>query len=278
MQNIIPIDIIGYSVAWYALGETFYWLTPAPPSAYKNLKQTDSKQALRKKPRHSMYNNWVSLIHAAFIIATCGYSFLYGDDSLHREFSRFETMMVKISLAYYLYDTSVGYYYGFFDAAVYAHHFCITSLWVWGLCGQNYACEVIKPMFFAEVTHPLNIMRIYCTEMDHKFWKAVHYFFYVIMFIFIRVFLTPYFCVYLQLGDYPIFVKLIFSLMWFIGMVWSWMVLNLGAKEIASYFPSVEFVYQYLKKLRKFDKLYYAASFVWAFGCIFLYLVGFRMP
>ena len=277
MENIINVEILGYTVAWYALGEAFYRITPVPPSAYKKLKaeEANSKPS-KRKPRHGMYNNWVSFIHAVFIIATCGYCFLFGDDSLGREFTRFERLLGRISLAFYYYDTAVGYYYSWFDGPVYAHHFCCIFFWSFGLIGNKFAFELIKPLFYAELSHPLNVLRLYYTEIDHKKGKAISYLFYVVLFLFIRVFLSPTFFFYLQVMDYHISIKLFVAFIWFIGMAWAWMVLNLGAKEIANYFPSLNWIYEGLKKLRKYDKVYYGASLVWCCGGIVLYYLGYK--
>lgn len=92
--------------------------------------------------------------------------------------------------------------------------------------------EIMSSVWFGEITNPLNILRQYFDANLNKKKSTQMGIAFMVLFLFIRVCCTPFvigWVVNLN-PNMNIYFKFISSLMWWVGLVWSWKIVNMGLK------------------------------------------------
>lgn len=96
-------------------------------------------------------------------------------------------------------------------------------------------------IWLGEATNPLNILRQYFEANQNKKKATQMGISFIILFLLMRVVCTP-FVIGWMINLNPninIVLKFVSSLMWWVGLVWSWKIVNMGLKTI-SQVPSID--------------------------------------
>lgn len=90
-------------------------------------------------------------------------------------------------------------------------------------------------IWVGEVTNPFNILRQYFEAHENKRRETQMGIIFIVSFIFFRAFSTPYVVGYNIILNpninFPL--KFLSALMYFVGLVWTWKIINMGLKTMS---------------------------------------------
>lgn len=138
------------SVLWGCLSFSIKSTIPRP--SLLQAESDDSRLVL------NYYNNYNSLFHAVFMLLACGYCLLKEPFESNRLMTSRELWTIRISLAYYIFDTAAGIYYMYNDFWMSLHHVLIFLAYYHSLRYSSIASEMFVTMFVGEISNPFLIL------------------------------------------------------------------------------------------------------------------------
>ena len=123
-------------------------------------------------------------------------------------------------------------------------------------------------LFLGDGITPFNLLRKNFKFMGYKKTSSFFGLIFMVLFLVVRVLVSPFLSIPALFSEAALVLKLGVSSMWFIGMIWSWQLLNFAVKEVAAVAPKYNWVYEEVKKFRKFAGIYKFGCFMYCFSGI----------
>lgn len=127
---------------------------------------------------------------------------------------------------------------------------------------------MMPALFFGELSNPFGILNKYFKIKKKEELEKIFGISFVLIFLIVRVIVTPIIAVPILISKTPLTFKLCVSSMWFIGMNWAWMMLNKAAKQLSESVSGVKGVYFFVKKMRKYSLFYNVLSGLFCYSWI----------
>jgi hypothetical protein len=262
--------------AYFLVPQLAFRYVPCP----EHLKPKNNKDR-RTKDYFDYYGNYISMVHAYSSLLLTAYVLLTEEFAFGAVSSFSMKVAIYNSLAYFLADTIVSLYYGYFNAPLALHHvgsiICTGTVFVTGTCGSETALGI----FLAELSNPCNLTR----EVLKHFKKDKTELYglmsagFVGAFVIARFFIIPFVLVKLYPSNSLLVAKLMFALVWFVSWHWLFIIINFGIKAVKDAHEKEGKVnpwakpYAFFSKLRKnkaFLASYYIGTAWLSFGTLYL--------
>ena len=114
------LDFVFWTVYWWIIGSLVRYLVKLPPKI-DSMKQ----DILRERAIVEYHNYFISLIHAIFLLTVTGHSLLTNPWQDERPLSELETLAIKSSFCYFVYDTVTGFIYKYNEFWMNVHHIAL---------------------------------------------------------------------------------------------------------------------------------------------------------
>jgi len=93
-------------------------------------------------------------------------------------------------------------------------------------------------------------------------------------FLTIRAGILPFVVYGIQMAETRPLMKIFSAFMWFVSLIWVWKIANLGVKILKEFYKFMIPVYEFLIKMRPYQKYYNVLCVYWSFRWIVFYYLG----
>lgn len=160
-----------------------------------------------------------------------------------RPMTEMDKKMLIFSVGYNLYDLAYESYTKTIVPPILIHHIIMTVMNTYSVYTEQHATILCVIYFLGETTNPL--LCIHQNLGSYKSFKLSSEIFgliYCPLFIFIRVFVSGFFFIlWVQEPKIPLIFSFVFSIMFYIGLQWSFQTLNKWFKDLKSFFDKKEY-------------------------------------
>lgn len=227
----------------------------------------------QRRVQHAHYvADFASLIHAIVVFTMSVVAALDNGLDFEKPNSHLESLMPAISYGYFIHDTYSGFKYGYNDLMTHVHHMLGILILPYSMLTQHYGNLICWTYIMGEISNPFMLIKNNLAKHPgYKLIELVSGFIFCVLFISMRVVGGGILGIIIFLSKVPLFVKIIFSVLWFLSLLWSFRVLNLFLKHFAQKNPDgvAGVVYRNLDGLRKDaqkQKVFNAVMAILAFG------------
>ena len=230
LSNIIgqlPTLIASY-VSFFALTYLLMKYCKDP----KSIRDLPIKTRLSQKAQY--WTNYVSILHALIVLILSVISGLRDGIAFEKDNSNIDNMVAGISYGYFINETMYGFYYDYNDTMTHIHHVLGLLILPYSLIKQRYGNVICWVYIIGEISNPFMLLRNNLLKHSgFKFCEFICGVLFCILFMSMRVFGGAVIGGLIYLSHVTMFVKMIFALLWFLSLVWSFKVLNLFLKHFA---------------------------------------------
>lgn len=223
------LELALYTGLWMIVGEYFQRTNKVP---VKFQKIEDAKERKKKTTYYNSYfpallHGPTSSLYSMFLLILFGIKYT-------QPFNWMQTIPVKFSTSFFIYDTIFGIVRKYNDWMNSVHHLVIVVVFIWSLSLDNYSSECVIAIFQGEITNPF--IALHDVLDANGFSSAITMPFgisFLLLFIGIRTTFSVHTLAKIQLSSADIFFKSTLSFMWTLSMFWVWMMINKAAKQLS---------------------------------------------
>lgn len=104
------------------------------------------------------YCNYNSLLHCLFLLGGAIFCLLKYPFIQNRKMRKLELLLIRISMAYYLFDTVNGVFFDYNDFWMNVHHVLVFSAYFHSLYYETFASEMMVTIVIGEISNPFLIL------------------------------------------------------------------------------------------------------------------------
>jgi TLC domain len=104
------------------------------------------------------YCNYNSLLHCFYLLSGAIFCLIKYPFIQNRKFRNLELLLVRISMAYYLFDTVNGIFFDYNDFWMNVHHVLVFTAYFHSLYYQTHASEIMITIVIGEISNPFLIL------------------------------------------------------------------------------------------------------------------------
>ncbi|CAI2374752.1 unnamed protein product [Moneuplotes crassus] len=178
--------------------------------------QTDHLEYSKRKPKKmskfevlDTKNRFTSLIHGIMCICFSYYDVTYIKLPYGSPNHPIQTLLITLSLGYFIYDLIAMAYYGVFDICLLIHHGITCCGYYLSLCFSASGSEIMAGVYVSEISNPFMHIWVICRNLGYKhtMLNSISQYLYILLYIYYRLFKGIYVvwnCFTCQNGNHPI--------------------------------------------------------------------------
>lgn len=216
-----------YAFVWVAIHMAIYHYAPMPVGITRIRNVHDQMEE---------YNSYISylpaLLHAPVATVVGLYGFYCYPNKYGEPAQGWQWFPSYYSASFFIHDGIIGWYHGYLDPLMQAHHILMVIVVIWGIIvGDGYGKDLCYGIAWGEITNPL--YSIHMILEWHEFPDPIVQGFgvvFIFAFFIARAVLMPIEVYRFQLGESDLLFKLTYTGMWVISMLLVWRMLNKVSK------------------------------------------------